>query len=120
MYSFRFSSTVSVPLKSNTQPSADSEGREWRLRVLPKALKVVVRFSQKIELRVLLVNTRKLVWSERVQLLVSCWHDVAGAKGMSAMCHGAALKTYCVRWMANGQDTSNSEMAGMSSQRAPC
>lgn len=51
---------MTVPLESSVRVIADSVGSGLRMRVLPDAIKVVVRLLQYYELKRFVVKTRKL------------------------------------------------------------
>lgn len=61
---------MTVTLESGVPFTADSVGREPRMRVIREAMEVVVRHLQKCEQKVFIVKTRESVESKCVPLLV--------------------------------------------------
>lgn len=81
---YEFTASMKVRLESGIQVTVYSAGEERWMRALHEALKLVVGFLQKCELRVFVLKTIALVKYECVLLLKSYCFDIAQAKGMLA------------------------------------
>lgn len=76
---------MTLLLESAIRITTDSVGREQRMRLLHKTMKLVVQHLQKCELQVLVVETRELVERKGQLLLVSFWCDISENKYMSVV-----------------------------------
>lgn len=86
-------SSMTVRFERGIGVTADSIGRDRRMRVLNGGMKLVVKPGQEYELTGFLVKIQVLVELKRVPLLVYYSSDISEAENMSVVRHVVAVST---------------------------
>lgn len=112
MLVYGVTSSITVPLDSCIQASADSDGRERPKRVRHEAMKEVVGRVRKRELRLFFAKTVELFERKCVPLLVWYCCHILEAKDMSTVRRGVLVTRPCTRCVVSGGKNITGEMAG--------
>lgn len=101
---YRFTSLETVPLEDGARVVGKVMERERRMRMIYRAMKMVVWPLEKYERSGFQVKTREGLEWKCVPLLVSYCCDISEGKDISAVRHGVAVRRPCVRCMVTGED----------------
>lgn len=109
---YEFTSRIKEALESGVGGTADSMGREQRIRVFHKVMKVVLKRLQKYELKGFLEAMRELAKRKCVPILTSYFCHISEGENISAVQLGAAMRRTCARRVVTRMDNFSDLMAG--------